>query len=151
MNQELVLVLGRLCSGKGTYCASYVERDFHHIATSDVVKSVSGAFTRSDLQNTKSLDVKIADALIALANQYERVVIDGIRQSSIIRAIEKEIPHVQLVWLEADTTIRKQRFEQRKDRKDNITFEQAEQGDDNLGLSQVESDYKSKCKIIHNG
>lgn len=149
MNQTLIIVLGRLCSGKGTFCEPYINEGYHHITTSDVVKHISGKTTRSGLGTTKDLDQEIAQELISRINKQSQAIVDGIRQVSILKAVETALPHVQLIWLEADAPTRKQRFEGRKDRKDDITFELAEQGDDKLGLAEVELQYKSLCKIVN--
>jgi adenylate kinase family enzyme len=150
-DKHVILVFGKLCSGKGTFCKQYADIGYLHISTSDVVKMVSGKSTRQDLQTTGSLDQKIVDKMIEIIDNHNYVIIDGIRQCSIIERLLQTYPKVQMVWLEVDEDIRKLWFDQRGDAKDNITFDQAQIGDDKLGLGQVESKYKKMCRVVTQG
>lgn len=147
--KPIILVFGRLCSGKGTFCNQYVDQGYHHITTSDVVKQLSNTSERSRLQTTKELDHRIADELINLINQHQPVIIDGIRQVSIVKRLEKEFgDKISKMWLNVPENIRRERFAKRSDIKDDRTFDDAEAGDSQLGLDDVESKYKTQSNII---
>ena len=149
--KPIILVSGKLCSGKGTYCKQFP--DYYHIATSDVVKQISGLTKRSELHGTKSLDVQIASHLISLIEQHKPVIVDGIRQQSIIDAIIQHfgLEQIELQWLEVPDQELQRRYYQRSDNKDDQSFEIAMKRDYDLGLGDVESFIKSHphSKIIN--
>lgn len=152
-NKPIILVLGKICAGKGTYCQSFPEKK--HITVSDIVKKVSGVRSRSDLQQTSQFDYLIADELIEKIRFYldeQDVIVDGIRQLSIIRAIVKEFgkENVDVIWLEVPTEERKRRFETRKRQRDDVPFEQADIRDTSLGLGDVENWAKQYGQVIPN-
>lgn len=140
--KKIVLIFGRICSGKSTYADAlcYVTKA-KRITVSDIVKRVSGKASRSELQQTEHLDIAIAEELCAEIDKYEKVVIDGIRQHSIawhlINSYGKD--NVDMIWLEVSDEIRKYRFYDRAVSKDDISFEQADERDDELGLSKLAS------------
>lgn len=149
-DKNIFLVFGKLCSGKGTFCQRYTERGYTHIATSDVVKRVSGAQTRSGLHNTKHLDMAIADELISLIRNNERIIIDGIRQLSIVERILQEFgkENVTLFWLEVPVEELKRRYHSRADVKDDQDFEDAITRDDQLGLGELEQQLKKRKELL---
>ena len=147
--KEIVLVFGRLCSGKGTFCKPYIDDGYHHITTSDIVRRLSGESTRDKLQGTHDLDLAIGDEMVEVISDYDRIIIDGIRQVRIVEKILRAYTDVKLVWLEVPISIRQERFLSRGAAKDNQTFEIAEQGDTKLGLDEVEATYKDQCEIVH--
>lgn len=148
--KPIVLVMGKLCSGKNQFCQSYKRQGYHHITTSDIVKKVSGMQNRSDLQQTHDYDQLIADEMIKVIQQYPKIVIDGIRQVSILRRLEAEFnDSIGMVWLDVPEEIRQDRFIDRGAFKDNQSFDDAQQGDHNLGLTDVENYVKSKSKIVN--
>ena len=63
-SKPIILVFGRLCSGKGTFCEPYMKQGYNHITTSDVVRKVSGKSARSELAKTGDMDQMIADEMI---------------------------------------------------------------------------------------
>jgi adenylate kinase family enzyme len=142
-DKPIILVSGRLCSGKGTYCSQLANKlGKKHIVTSDIVKMISGFNKRSDLHTTKSLDQQIADELIRqiYANDGE-VIVDGIRQQSIIERILERFgeKNVELRWLHVDPEELERRFYDRADKKDDQDFETATELDRHLGIDDVES------------
>ena len=151
--KPIVLVFGNLCSGKGHYCQTqYANR--YHIATSDVVRVVSGATTRSELHKTADLDQEIAKGIITRIEQHGgNAIVDGIRQLSIIKAIIDYYGSgsVELIWLEVPAHVRKQRYTARGDSKDNQEFEVASDKDNVLGLGDVEQWVKKdpETRIVH--
>ena len=151
LNKPIVLVFGRLCSGKGTYCAPYEEQGYLHITTSDVVRGLSGAQTRDKLQHTKDFDEAIGERMVELIYEHKMVIIDGIRQNKIVDRIVDEFgDNVQMIWLEVPADIRKERFRKRGAAKDDQSFEDAERGDTNLGLDDVEAKYRPQSRVVHN-
>ena len=159
---KVVFLFGEICSGKSTY-------DFGHntvkLTVSNVVKRLVQSEDREVLQNSKHLDIKIADEIAEDIWNYQNFVfvdthttpdtfvIDGIRQYTILEQLEqwisKTYPDLQLEykWLEVDREERKRRFEARKDPKDTLTFEEAEKRDNSLGLSDLFSILKKQNKI----
>ena len=140
---------GELCSGKNTFCRTFL--DTHdQITPSDIVKMISGAFERSKLAETAHLDQMIATEMIAQMKKSltngRKVIIEGIRQESIYRAVVEECESLNLsmqsVWLQVPTEILKQRFNSRADRKDDLSFERARAKDAEMGLYKLEHVFK---------
>lgn len=151
--KKIVLLFGRICSGKSTYADAlcYITKA-KRITVSDIVKKVSGAATRSNLQETSHLDGEIAKELINNINNYEKVVIDGIRQSAIVNRIVHEygISNIDMIWLDVPEEVRRQRFYARSVSKDDISFEEAQKRDNMLGLEELELKFKGIYKNIIN-
>ena len=137
--RKIKLVCGRLCSGKDYIINRYYKR-YDVVTVSDIVKSIIENADRAALQDTKHLDSEIIDQLKVLYNP--RLVINGIRQLSIINGILEHNPAetVELVWVCCPEDIRKARYYDREDVKDSqLTFEEADENDSKLGLLQIES------------
>lgn len=149
---KIILVFGKLCSGKGTFCANFPEHK--KIVTSDVVREIIGKTSRSDLQQTSHLDNIIASELCNRIDYFlssnTQVIVDGIRQQSIVEYILSKFNNVEMVWLEVSDEVLKQRFLARKDIKDDQTFEDAYERDGKLGLKELELWLKqnSNVKVI---
>lgn len=158
---KVLFLFGEICSGKSTYRP---DGSSMRIEVSKLVREVAKATTREQLQDTAHLDSLIADRLIEELWTYvthvfdqnntpQYLIIDGIRQYSILRRLEqyidKQQPNltIEYKWLEVDRQERKRRFEARKDSKDTISFEQAEKRDIQLGLSKLYSMLKKQNKI----
>lgn len=150
---KIILVFGKLCSGKGTFCANFPEHK--KIVTSDVVREIIGKTSRSDLQQTSHLDTTIATELCNRIDYFlsinTQVIVDGIRQRSIVEHLLSKFNDVEMVWLEVSDDVLKQRFLARKDIKDDQTFEDAYEKDSNLGLKELEIWLKqnSNVKVIN--
>lgn len=151
--KKIVLLFGKICSGKSTYADAlcYVTKA-KRITVSDIVKRVSGKTTRSELQQTQDLDADIAAELINEINKYDKIVIDGIRQDTIVWHIVNYfgMDAITMVWLEVPDEIRKHRFYDRVVAKDDISFEEADQKDIKLGLERVAEVFKNWYIIINN-
>lgn len=155
---KVLFLFGEICSGKSTL-------DFGDhavkVTVSNVVRRLIQSEDREVLQNTAHLDKAIADELVeSIFNIYhhyegplEFIVIDGIRQHSILAQMEQFLVDalpttpIEYKWLEVDSAERKRRFEARKDPKDTLTFEEAEKRDNALGLSELFSILKEQNKI----
>jgi predicted kinase len=150
---KIVLLFGKICSGKSTYADAlcYVTKA-KRITVSDIVKRVSGKATRSELQNTAHMDQDICHELCQEINKYDKVVIDGIRQYTIVTGLAAEygLDNLDLIWLEVPDDIRKYRFYDRAISKDDITFEEADARDEKLGLTELQDKLKDSYIIINN-
>lgn len=154
--KKIKLVLGPICSGKTTWCDTQINIDERrdipskYVKVSDVVKSLSSATTRSELQQTGELDSQISSKLINLLDRdllhtYDIVYVDGVRQISIMMDIinhfaisEGEDVPVDLVWLEVESDERRRRFITRKQPRDlDVTFDEANANDYMLGLDKI--------------
>ena len=150
---KIVLLFGKICSGKSTYADAlcYITKA-KRITVSDIVKRVSGKVSRSELQGTAHMDVEIIKELCAEINKYDKVVIDGIRQYSIVLGLSTEygLSNIDMIWLEVPDEIRKYRFHDRAISKDDITFEEADARDERLGLKELAESLKKTYTIINN-
>ena len=151
--KRIVLLFGKICSGKSTYADAlcYVTKA-KRITVSDIVKRVSGKISRSELQNTAHMDKEIALELIQVISSYDKVVVDGIRQYTIVLELAAEygIDNLDLIWLEVPDDIRKYRFHDRAVSKDDITFEDADARDEKLGLKELQDELKDSYITINN-
>lgn len=143
-NKDIVIVCGKICSGKNTFCKTF-DDSFVHIVVSDVVKIISGVLHRSELSDTASLDILIAGELIEMCKEYtqidRKVIIDGIRQKTIYDAIVEEFggDEIMSFWLEVPEEILEQRYYDRSAKKDwGLPFKEALAKDDVLGLGELE-------------
>ena len=119
LKPRITLVFGRICSGKGSYMKEADKR----IVVSDIVKSMVSSTNRDALQNSMHFDSQIGTALInsiyiATMADKEHIVVDGIRQVSIVDRVLQAYPDAEMIWLEVPYDERKRRYENRKDAKD---------------------------------
>lgn len=147
--RSIILICGNLSSGKGLY----VQRnypDYEHIVVSDIVKKLTGMKKRSELATTKNLDVQIVHELISEISKHDKVVVDGIRQPSILHKLELHFGDQikGVYWLDVPEEKRREYFKNRKDPKDNLDFDTAEQTDRNLGIEDLERYIRGKHKVI---
>ena len=150
---KIVLLFGKICSGKSTYADAlcYITKA-KRITVSDIVKRVSGKVSRSELQNTAHMDQEICKELCQEINKYDKVIIDGIRQHSIVIGLAAEygLENLDLVWLEVPDEVRRHRFYDRLVSKDDISFEEADARDEKLGLKELQDKLKNSYIIINN-
>lgn len=150
---KIVLLFGKICSGKSTYADAlcYITKA-QRITVSDIVKRVSGKASRSELQNTAHMDQDICHELCQEINKYDKVVIDGIRQYSIVLGLAAEfgLENIDLIWLEVPDEVRKYRYYDRAVAKDDIGFEEADKRDEKLGLLELQDKLKDSYIIINN-
>lgn len=146
---KITLLFGRICSGKST-----MYPDAKRIVVSNIVKGILETTDRDKLQDSMHLDLEIAKSicmnLYHYAEQYPHVVVDGIRQSTIVDFILAEFPDVEMIWLEASTEERKRRYESRKDKKDVQPFEIADNKPIELECQNIFTIFKDRLQIIHN-
>jgi len=150
---QIVLLFGKICSGKSTYADAlcYVTKA-KRITVSDIVKRVSGKVSRSELQNTAHMDLSICEELASEIKKYDKVVVDGIRQYSIVVGLAAEfgLENLDLIWLEVPDEIRRYRFTDRAIAKDDISFEEADARDEKLGLLELQDKLKDSYIVINN-
>ena len=122
--EKVVLLFGKICSGKSTYADALC-----YITNQD-----------------------ICHELCHEINKYDKVVIDGIRQYSIVLGLAAEfgLENLDLIWLEVPDDVRKYRFYDRSISKDDITFEDADARDEKLGLLELQDKLKDSYIIINN-
>ena len=146
---KITLLFGRICSGKSSYLP-----DAYRIIVSNIVKGILNSTDRKELQNSQHLDQEIADSILMVMHhvceQYPHVVVDGIRQVSIVNRVLEEFPDVELIWLEVPTEERKRRYESRKATKDVESFEIADSKPIELECSEIFTTFKKRLKVINN-
>ena len=151
LKPNIKLIFGRICSGKGSYMKDADKR----FVVSDIVKNIISSNNRDALQNSLHLDSQIGTTLInniyiaSMANR-EYIVVDGIRQVSIVDRILNAYPEAELVWLEVPTEERKRRYENRKDAKDVEPFEIADNKPIELECQKIFDTFRNKLTIINN-
>ena len=129
---EIVLVFGRICSGKSSFQALQ-----HRIIVSNIVRDLLNTNDRSVLQNSLNMDMKIAEEIVNCIEEltvgmkynlceHRNIIVDGIRQTSIVDYVLERYPDAKLVWLQVPTEKRKQRYELRADSKDTEPFDVAD-------------------------
>lgn len=146
---KLTLLFGRICSGK-----SSLYKDSYRIVASNLVRGIVNSASREDLQNTMHLEDKIAESIIMtidyVIDEHPHVVVDGIRQASIVEKVLQHYPNAELVWLEVPVEERKRRYEARKDAKDVEAFEIADNKPIELECQNIFSIFKEQLRIINN-
>lgn len=147
--KTVIAVCGPVCCGKTTWCKEQIgDSSNSYIKVSDIVKELSKAQTREELQNTKHLDLEIAQSLHkqvdSLLEMSDVVYIDGIRQVSIYDYLLTQYPTIELIWVEVPYEEREARYNSRADLRDSgISFEQANKRDFELGLTEIRALFNS--------
>lgn len=154
METKVTLLFGRICSGKSSYRADEL---IPRVVVSKLVRSVIAdhAATRDQLQDTMHLDNLIADSIIQCVDIYEAsygrgVIVDGIRQVSIVERVLEKYPDAELIWLSVNDFERKRRYESRKDSKDVESFEVADTKPIELECQKIYETYKDRLVIVDN-
>ena len=131
----IVFVCGQLCSGKSLYAKALAEHSKGtFIEVGDIVRAVKMTTDRRLLQETKHLSDFIIEHLKTRLYFKGDVIISGVRQKCILEAF----PDSMCLWINCPSSIRKERYAKRSRSGDNIlTFEEAEQGDIELGILEV--------------
>ena len=127
------------------------------IVVSDIVRRIvnSNNGRRDVLQNSLDLDSQISINLInniyisSSANK-KLIVVDGIRQVSIVNRVLQVFPNVEMIWLEVPTEERKRRYEARKDIKDVEPFEIADNKAIELECQKIFEVFRERLTIINN-
>ena len=155
LKSNIVLLFGRICSGKG----SYLNDPYNNarVVMSELVASLVRSTSRSDMQDTLHFDQILADLVIKRVgtlvdmNLWENVIVDGIRQLSIVEKVVESYPEAQLIWLEVPVEERKRRYENRKDGKDSLqSFEVADSKPIELECQKIFDTLQDKLTIVNN-
>lgn len=131
-------VCGQLCSGKTLYSKALAHIcEGVYIEVGDIVRSLKQTQDRKLLQDSSNLSEQIVTQLVAqlINNPGKDLVVSGVRQKEII----KTFPEATLLWVECPVNERKRRYENRAREGDSQTFEEAEQGDIELGILEVKN------------
>lgn len=149
--KEIILISGNICSGKGTYCAQQYP-GYKVIGVSSVVKQMSGFQKRSELGTTKNLGNVIANHIIEEILNSDKIVVDGIRQLSIMEKLQRYFKDQikDVIWLDVPHEELKSRFEKRAAGKDDMNFETSIQSDKDLGIGDVENYIRSNHRVVKN-
>jgi predicted kinase len=138
-NANIVCVFGEAGSGKSTFIQTHFP-DWKVISVSSIVKKLSGFKTRKNLTQTGDLDAEISRELIyeifMCQINKENVIVDGIRQKSIYDSLQTFLGRYD-IWLDVSKEIRRKRIEDRADKKDDISFDEIDQRDAQLGLTEL--------------
>ena len=127
-------VCGQLCSGKTLYSETLSNIDKAiYFEVGDIVRRYKNTKNRTELQDSKHLLNHIINYIQNNKKAFTNTVISGVRQKEILEAF----PEATLLWIECPREVRKQRYLDRQREGDNQTFEEAEQGDINLGILEV--------------
>ena len=153
---EIVIVCGRICSGKSSFQAMS-----YRIVVSNIVRDLMNSNDRLELQKSMHLDHRIAkeilDILDATSTCIEKgiitrlpIIVDGIRQASIVDAILEQYPDTTLVWLDVPDRRREERYNKRGNSKDTESFKLADNKPIELECQKIFSIFKDKLQIINN-
>ncbi len=147
-NRQIVVVCGNISSGKGTYVKSKYP-DYQQITVSDIVKKLTGMQNRSEITKTKNLDIQIIEELIKEISKYNRVVVEGIRQPSILHKLELHFGDQikDVIWLDVPEEKRREYFTKRGASKDDMSFDKASAADRNLGIDDLEQYIRDKHRV----
>lgn len=154
---EVILVFGRICSGKSSFQARA-----HRIVVSDIVRKLINSNDRAQLQNTQHLDEEIAKEIILQVEDYQHhmrndlldthnIIIDGIRQSSIVEYVLERLPDASMVWLDVPEETRRRRYETRNAEKDTESFDVADNRPIELECQKIFGIFKDQMDIVYNG
>lgn len=149
--REIVIVCGNFSSGKGYYIQQhYPDSEYMHIEVSSIVKALSGFKTRSELGTTANLDNAIIEKIFEYIDKHKKVVIDGIRQPQILNAIVKKYGSQvkDIIWLDVPENVRRERFDKRASKKDDMSFDKSVQSDKELGIDGVENYIRKNGRVI---
>lgn len=150
LKPKITMVFGRICSGKSEY---RIKDKVGRTYVSNIVRALVESSDRDKLQNSTHLDTQIAERIlegVELMKDTSEILIDGIRQVSIVEKVLEVHPDAELVWLEVPVEERKRRYESRKHVKDVELFEVADNKPIELECQKIFSTFRDKLTIINN-
>lgn len=156
-HSDIILIFGRICSGKSSFQASA-----YRLVVSDIVRELINSNDRVQLQNTQHLDQDIAKEIIQWVENHQylmshnllpirNLVVDGIRQSSIVECVLERLPDASMIWLDVPEDTRRRRYEIRNAEKDTESFDIADNRPIELECQKIFSIFKDQMDIIYNG
>lgn len=135
-------VCGQLCSGKSHYAKGLTKASLYAtvVEVGDIVRKIKQTTSREELQDSKdlvgSIITNLKSTIQSLTFQLaEDVIVCGVRQKQILEAF----PDATMLWISTPTQLRKERYEKRARAGDDQTFEEADQGDVDLGILEVKN------------
>jgi len=154
---DILFLFGRICSGK----SSFNDTTSYRIVVSNIVRDLIQSKDRNKLQQTMHLDERIAEEIIscldALTTAIEKnlierktIIVDGIRQASIVEKVLEYYPKSELIWIEVPTETRKRRYETRNAEKDVEPFDLADNMPIELECQKIFNIFEERLQIIHN-
>lgn len=132
----ICFVCGQLCSGKTLYSKTLTHiNQVMFIEVGDIVRSIKNTGDRKVLQDSKQLYNRIVEDIKKYQEQSgdKQLVVSGVRQKEILEAF----PDATVLWIECPKQERKKRYLLRAREGDSQSFEDAEQGDIDLGILDV--------------
>lgn len=130
----ITFICGQLCSGKTLYSEALRNVNYDsYIEVGDIVRRLKSSEDRKVLQDSKDMLNHIIEYLRIEEKPFNHLIVSGVRQKEILEAF----PDATLLWIECPKETRKQRYWNRNRQGDTQTFEEAEQGDINLGILEV--------------
>ncbi len=138
----ITFVCGQLCSGKSHYAKGLTKASLYAtvVEVGDIVRKIKQTTSREELQDSKdlvgSIITNLKSTIQSLTFQLaEDVIVSGVRQKEILEAF----PDATMIWVNVPTAVRKERYEKRARAGDDQTFEEADQGDVDLGILEVKN------------
>ena len=130
----ITFVCGQLCSGKTLYSNTLSDMDKSiYVEVGNLVRRWKNTQDRKELQDSNQLADRIIAYIKEDVRSFSKVVVSGVRQKEIIEAF----PEATILWIDCPKDVRKQRYLSRQREGDTHTFEEAEQGDIDLGILEV--------------
>lgn len=132
----ITFVCGQLCSGKTFYSkALSVVCNGVYVEVGDIIRALKGSHDRTVLQDTKELSTKIIETIDLMAKMHagKDLIVSGVRQKKVLESF----PDEPKIWIECPSYIRKERYIYRDRLGDEQSFDEAEQGDIDLGILEV--------------
>lgn len=129
----ITFVCGELCSGKTVYAKALAElTDGVYIEVGDIVREFKKSQDRKVLQDSKDLAAAIIMqlSLLIAKNSPKQCIVSGVRQKRILKAF----PDSTIIWIQCPIRERKRRYSSRARTGDELSFEEAEKGDQKLGI-----------------
>mgnify|MGYP003641763704 FL=1 len=153
---NVVMIFGRICSGKSSF-----QSQAYRIIVSDIVRDLLKSDDRVVLQDSMHLDKAISNEIVKCVNaftdlierdlmQNKTIIVDGIRQSTIVNKVLEKYPKAGMVWLEVPQEKRKQRYELRNDGKDTQPFYIADNQPIELECQKIFSIFNKQLQVINN-
>lgn len=141
-DMNITFICSPLCGGKSTLAKQLWQNNVAVIEISSIVKRLVSEHTREKLQGRPELDIQIIEEIKSFIDgrlySGDSLILLGARQVSILKAF----PDATLIWLEVPEHIRFNRYMLKRDIKDGVkkdeeSFNLANQRDNDLGLKEV--------------
>lgn len=141
--KQVIVICGPPCSGKDTKANEFKKAGFHHVSVSDIVRRLTQTENRTHI---KDLSKSIVEELVKIIDKYDKIVVNGPRQISIVGSLwNLSNTDITVGWIEVKREELEKRFLNRKASKDiGLTYQDVLNKDNELGLSKIESYIKTR-------